>query len=88
MQKKYNNEEVLYNVNALTNVWFEKCPEISDLRLIFCHDSISTIIPCTKASCVPILVENLLNNSENYTKAVLKGKVDREDKVIGELDIV
>jgi hypothetical protein len=80
-------QEIVFNAKALTSAWLDGFTKIDDLRLVFDGESTNCTIPCEKASCGLILGEKLANNGHCYNHVKLIGRVGKEDKVFGEMEI-
>ena len=84
---KDKEQEIIFNAKALTSAWLDGFNKISDLRLVFDGESTNCTIPCENASCGLILGEKLVNNGHCYNHVKLIGRVGKEDKVFGEMEI-
>lgn len=84
---KDKEQEIIFNAKALTSAWLDGFSKISDLRLVFDGQSSNCTIPCEKASCGLILGQKLAKNDHCYNHVKLIGKVGKEDKVFGEMEI-
>jgi len=85
---KDKETEIIFNAKALTSAWLDGFSKINDLRLVFDGQTTNCTIPCEIASCGSILAENLLYNTNSYTHVKLIGKLGKNDKIFGELDII